>query len=87
MNEETLIKDIEFPVDKRKIPKRFSTEFMQRRVAKQKSVTIDKFVSSQVDLVDTNKISDSISQLSSFHNRHTKSQYIHKVTEHLKNQI
>jgi hypothetical protein len=87
MNEDTLIKDIEFPVDKRKIPKRISTEFMQRRVAKQKSVTIDKFVSSQVNLVDTNKISESISQLSNFHNRHTKSQYIHQVAEHIKNQI
>jgi Zn-dependent M28 family amino/carboxypeptidase len=84
---EDLIKDIEYPVDKRKIPKRFSTKFMQRRISKQKSITIDKFVSSQIDLVDKQNIYDWISQLSSFHNRHTRSSYIHKVAEHLKRQI
>lgn len=88
MSDENLIKNIEYPIsDKRKIPKRVSTEFMQKRIFKKKSVTLDKFVSSQLDLVDKEKIHDWVCHLSNFHNRHSKSFFIHEVAKYLKNQI
>lgn len=75
------------PPDKRKIP-RVSTEFLKRkqqRVTTQS--TVNKFISSQVDLVSKNNIRDKISSLTNFHNRHSKSPNIDIVAEWIMNEL
>jgi hypothetical protein len=70
------------PPDKRKTP-RISCDFLKRKQKQimRKSTVVDKFISSQVDLVSRTNTSEMINELTSFHNRHTKSQYINDAAE------
>jgi hypothetical protein len=70
------------PPDKRKTP-RISSDFLKRKQKQimRKSTVVDKFISLQVDLVSRTNISEMINELTSFHNRHTKSQYINDAAE------
>ena len=70
------------PPDKRKTP-RISSDFLKRKQKQimRKSTVVDKFISSQVDLVSRTNINEMINELTSFHNRHTKSQYINDAAE------
>jgi hypothetical protein len=76
------------PPDKRKTP-RISSDFLKRKEKQtmRKSTIVNKFISSQVDLVSKNNISKTINDLTSFYNRHSKSENIHKVSEWILNEL
>jgi hypothetical protein len=76
------------PPDKRKTP-RISSDFLKRKEKQimRKSTLVNKFISSQVDLVSKSNISKTINELTSFLNRHTKSQNINNVAEWIKNKL
>src|SRR5215211_1791589 len=76
------------PPDRRKSP-RISSDFLKRKGKQimRKSTVINKFISSQVDLVSKSNIIEMINELTSFHNRHTKSQYINSVAEWITNKL
>jgi hypothetical protein len=77
----------EYPIpDKRKTPK-ISLGFVNKRTAKTRSVLIDQFVSSQLELVNEANIQNYINELSSFHNRHSKSPFINQAAEWIRNQL
>jgi hypothetical protein len=76
----------EYPYpDKRKAPR--TTPFNQERSRKTRSVQVDKFVVSKLQLVNKVQIQNYINLLTSFHNRHTKSSYIHQVAASIKDQL
>jgi hypothetical protein len=81
----------EYPYpDKRKAPR--TTPFNQERHMKARSVQLDKFVVSKVQLVDNAQIQNYINLLTSFHNRHTKSSgtensYIDEAAASIKDQL
>jgi acetylornithine deacetylase/succinyl-diaminopimelate desuccinylase-like protein len=76
------------PPDKRKTPK-ISSDFLKRKEKQimRKSTVVDKFISSQVDLLSKNNISKTINDLTSFHNRHSKSENINKAAEWIMNEL
>jgi Zn-dependent M28 family amino/carboxypeptidase len=74
------------PPDKRKTPK-ISSDFIARRQPVRRSGAVNKFISSQLALVSKDNIDRWINDLTSFHNRHTKSQNIDKVAYWLGNQL
>src|SRR5919112_6306095 len=74
------------PPDKRKTPK-ISSDFIARRQPVRRSRVLNEFISSQLALVSKENIAKWISDLTSFHNRHTKSQNIDKVAHWLGNQL
>lgn len=77
----------EYPIsDKRKVPP-ISQQFASRRKIKTKSIIIDNYVSSQIKLIDENNIRDYVNGLVTFHNRHSKSEFIHKVAEWIKDKL
>ena len=79
------------PPDKRKktiIPPSPSlTSISEKTDEKSESIEIDQFIESQVGLVSKNNIERSINSLTSFHNRHSKSIYIHQVASWLKKEL
>jgi hypothetical protein len=74
------------PPDKRMTPK-ISSDFIVRREPVRRSSVLNKFISSQLALVSKYNIDRWINDLTSFHNRHTKSQNIDKVAFWLGNQL
>lgn len=76
------------PPDKRKTP-RISSDFLKRKEKRlmRKTKVINKFISSHVGLVSKSNISKTIEDLTSFHNRHTKSKYINDVAEWITNKL
>jgi hypothetical protein len=74
------------PPDKTKTPT-ISSNFTTKRKSKTRSLAVDNFIASQVASVSTNNIERCIQDLASFHNRHSKSQYIDKVAEWLKDKL
>jgi hypothetical protein len=71
--------------DKRKTVR--TSEFEQQRRIKTRSILIDQFVLSKVQLIDINLIENYIHSLTKFHNRHTKSSYINEVASWIKDQL
>ena len=59
----------------------------ERMSIKSKSLVIDKFIDSQVSLVSRSNIERWINSLTSFHNRHSKSIFIHQVANWLKKEL
>jgi hypothetical protein len=74
------------PPDKRMTPK-ISSDFIVRREPVRRSSVLNKFISSQLALVSKYNIDRWINDLTSFHNRHTKSQNIDKVAFWLGKQL
>jgi hypothetical protein len=74
------------PPDKRMTPK-ISSDFVVRRKPISRSRVLNKFISSQLALVSKDNLDRWINDLTSFHNRHTKSQNIDKVAHWLGNQL
>lgn len=76
------------PPDKRKTL-RISSEFLKRKHLRtiRKSTVVNNFISSQVNLVSKNNISDLINSLASFHNRHSKSTNINMVAEWIMDEL
>ncbi|HSF50798.1 MAG TPA: M20/M25/M40 family metallo-hydrolase, partial [Nitrososphaeraceae archaeon] len=54
---------------------------------KSESISLDHFIESQIDLVSKSNIERWINSLTSFHNRHSKSIYIHQVANWLKKEL
>jgi aminopeptidase-like protein len=80
----TNLEEYPYP-DKRKAAR--STIFGQERSAKAKSIQLDKFVVSKIQLVDIMQIQSYINFLTSFHNRHTKSSYINEAAASIKERL
>ena len=76
------------PPDKRKTPK-ISSDFLKRKEKQimRKSTVVDKFISSQVALVSKNNIIKTINDITSFHNRHSKSENINKAAEWIMDEL
>ena len=76
------------PPDKRKTP-RISSDFLKRKEKQimRKSTVVNQFISSQVGLVSMSNISKTINDLTSFHNRHSKSENLNKVAEWIMNEL
>jgi acetylornithine deacetylase/succinyl-diaminopimelate desuccinylase-like protein len=72
--------------DKMKTP-RISSDFITRRQPRKRSKIVDEFIISQVALVSKNNIERCISDLTAFHNRHSKSENIDKAAYWLINQL
>ena len=76
--------------DKRKKPKispSLTPSISERTYAKSESIAIDKFIESQVGLVSKCNIERWINSITSFHNRHSKSIFIHQVANWLKKEL
>jgi hypothetical protein len=84
MNEKSL-EDYPIP-DKRKVPQ-ISQQFASKRQIKTKSVILDSYISSQIELIDETNIQAYINELVTFHNRHSKSQIIDKVAASIKDKL
>jgi hypothetical protein len=85
MNEKKNVEEYPIP-DKRKQPQ-ISQRFASRRQIKTKSVLIDSYISSQIELINETNIQDYINELVTFHNRHSKSQLIHKAADWIKDKL
>ncbi|HET8856312.1 MAG TPA: M20/M25/M40 family metallo-hydrolase, partial [Nitrososphaeraceae archaeon] len=84
MNEKKLE---QYPIpDKRKTPK-ISQQFVNKRQPRTKSILIDDYISSQVKLINEINIQSHINELITFHNRHSKSNFIHQVAEWIRNKL
>ena len=84
MNEKNLE---EYPIpDKRKLPQ-ISQRFTNKRQIKTKSLFVDTYISSQIKLINETNIQNYINELVTFHNRHSKSQFIHKAAEWIKDKL
>ena len=84
MNEKKLE---QYPIpDKRKTPK-ISQQFVNKRQLRTKSILIDDYISSQVKLINEINIQSHINELITFHNRHSKSHFIHQVAEWIRNKL
>jgi hypothetical protein len=84
MNEKKLE---QYPIpDKRKTPK-ISQQFVNKRQLRTKSILIDDYISSQVKLINEINIKSHINELITFHNRHSKSHFIHQVAEWIRNKL
>jgi Zn-dependent M28 family amino/carboxypeptidase len=66
---------------------KISSDFVVRRKPMSRSRVLNKFISSQLALVSKDNLDRWINDLTSFHNRHTKSQNIDKVAHWLGNQL
>ena len=78
------LEEYDYP-DKRKAPR--TSNFNQERSLKMRSVQLDEFVTSKIQLVNKVQIQSYINLLSSFHNRHTKSSYINEAAASIKDQL
>src|SRR5687767_2048942 len=77
----------EYPLpDKRKLPQ-ISQQFTNKRKIKTKSVLVDSYISSQINLINETNIQDYINELITFPNRHSKSQFIHEAAEWIKDKL
>jgi hypothetical protein len=77
----------QYPIpDKRKTPI-ISQRFLNKRQPRSKSILIDEYISSQVKLIDENNIQSHINEITTFHNRHSKSNFIHQVAEWIRNKL
>ena len=77
----------QYPIpDKRKTPK-ISQQFVNKIQPRSKSILIDEYISSQVKLIDENNIQSHINEITTFHNRHSKSNFIHQVAEWIRNKL
>ncbi|MGH9980560.1 MAG: M28 family peptidase [Nitrososphaeraceae archaeon] len=77
----------EYPIpDKRKLPQ-ISRRFTNKRQIKTKSVLVDSYIASQIKLINETNIQDYINELVTFHNRHSKSQFIHEAAEWIKDKL
>jgi Peptidase family M28 len=74
------------PPDKRRTP-RISSDFLVRKTPLRKLRQPNEFISSQLALVSKDNIGKYIDNLTSFHNRHTKSPNIEKVAYWLEEQL
>ena len=74
------------PPDKRMTPK-ISSDFIVRREPVRRSRVLNKFISSQSALVSKYNIDRWINDLTSFHNRHSKSENIDKAAYWIINQL
>ncbi len=77
----------EYPIpDKRKLPQ-ISQQFASKRRIKTKSALVDSYISSQIKLINEDNIQNYINGLITFHNRHSKSQFIHNVADWIKDKL
>lgn len=72
--------------DKTKTPS-ISPDFSKRRRIRTRSVVVDHSIASKVSNVSKDNIEACIENLSSFHNRHSKSKYIDQVAQWLKEKL
>ncbi len=75
--------------DKTKTPSFISTA-VQKKLKPRRTATLttaDSFLISKLSLVSTNNVHKSIENLTSFHNRHSKSQYIDSVASWLNSEL
>ncbi|HEX5187086.1 MAG TPA: M28 family metallopeptidase, partial [Nitrososphaeraceae archaeon] len=84
LEEHSYLEEYPYP-DKRKAAR--TTIFNQKRSIKAKSIQLDKFVLSKIQLVDSMQIQSYINFLTSFHNRHTKSSYINEAAASIKERL
>ena len=75
------------PPDKTKSPTLILSEVHEKLKSRRTILTADTFITSKISLISTGNIHKSIVNLSSFHNRHSKSQYIDSVASWLKNEL
>jgi Zn-dependent M28 family amino/carboxypeptidase len=75
------------PPNKTKSPSFILPEIHKKLESRRTNSTKDTFLESKLSLISTDKIHKSIVNLSSFHNRHSKSQYIDSVANWLKNEL
>jgi Zn-dependent M28 family amino/carboxypeptidase len=68
------------PPDKRKTP-RISPEFIKRKQTLRRSTIVNEAIRSYINLVSRSNIERLINQLTSFHNRHSKSENINLAAE------
>jgi hypothetical protein len=61
--------------------------YKQLQSRRRTRITIDPFITSKLSLVSSDNIQQLIDKLSSFHNRHSKSQYIESVANWLKMEL
>src|SRR5215203_7548509 len=75
------------PPDKRNTP-RISSEFVKRKQTLRRSTIVNELINSHLDLVSKENIERSINHLTSFHNRHTKSEEnINRAAEWIMDQL
>jgi hypothetical protein len=74
------------PPDKRMTPP-ISSEFIKRKQTLRRSTIINETINSHVNLVSKTNIERSINHLTSFHNRHTKSENIHLVAKWIMDEL
>jgi hypothetical protein len=74
------------PPDKTTTPS-ISPSFSKSRLQMMKKISVDSSIASQVGLVVPINIQTWIDQLTSFHNRHSKSKFIDEVAEWIKNEL
>jgi hypothetical protein len=85
MNEKKLEEQYPIP-DKRKTPK-ISQQFASKRQARTKSALVDNYISSHLKFVIESNIQSYVNELITFHNRHSKSHFIHQVAEWIRNKL
>lgn len=74
------IEDYPSPPDKRKTPP-ISSEFMKRKQTLRRSTIVNETIWSHINSVSRSNIEELINHLTSFHNRHTKSENINMAAE------
>jgi len=76
------------PPDRTKGPSSILSDvYKQLQSRRRTRITIDPFITSKLSLVSSDNIQQLIDKLSSFHNRHSKSQYIESVANWLKKEL
>ncbi|CAN5654609.1 M28 family metallopeptidase [soil metagenome] len=75
------------PPDRTKSPTSIKAEISKELKARKARYGIDNSVKDAVILVDKENIRHSISKLCHYHNRHTKSQHVHKVADWLYSEL
>jgi len=75
------------PPDRTKSPSSILPDIYKKLQSRRVAKTIEPFISSKLSLVSSNNIKESIENLSSCRNRHSKSQYINSVADWLKNRL
>lgn len=77
----------DYTPDRTKSPTTISSSIAKELQKRRISVSRDQLVTTQLAAVSEDKIKAAVENLSGFHNRHSKSQYIDKVAEWLKDEL
>jgi len=75
------------PPDKTKSPRTLQSQDLSDLRAKKARIATDAAVQTVLNLVSVNNLEKSILELSNFHNRHSKSIYIHEVADWIQRQL